>query len=104
MLSRTENFGTMQVFSTGFFRKLLWKGVETLQEALMPIVNTLLLAATVVIVPVAAHAQTVVPPTPVTTTLSPNNCGTPDTPKPCHFAKRQAPKAVHQTSATTLPK
>jgi hypothetical protein len=100
-----EIFVSRSKFPTKFPCKLLWTGVEILKEAWMPLFKSLLLAASVITLSVAAHAQTVAAPAPATITLSPNNCGTPDTPKPCHFAKRMhGPKAVHQTSATTPPK
>jgi hypothetical protein len=71
----------------------------------MPLFSSLLLAASVTALPASAQTQTMAAPAPATTTLSPNNCGTPDTPKPCHFVKRMhSPKAVHHTSATTPPK
>jgi hypothetical protein len=71
----------------------------------MPFISSLLLAASVVVLPASAQAQTVAAPAPATTTLSPNNCGTPDTPKPCHSTNRmRSSKAVHHTSATTPPK
>jgi hypothetical protein len=54
----------------------------------MPFFGSLLVAATVIALP--ASAQTVAAPSPPTITLSPNNCGTPDTPKPCHYAKKNA--------------
>ena len=65
----------------------------------MPRFYSLLLAASVVAFP--ASAQTVAATAPATMTLSPNNCGTPDTPKPCHSVKRTH---VHHTTATTTPK
>jgi hypothetical protein len=69
----------------------------------MPFFGSLLVAATVVALP--ASAQTVAAPSPPTITLSPNNCGTPDTPKPCHYPKRiHSSGALHQTSATIPPK
>jgi hypothetical protein len=71
----------------------------------MPFFSSLLLAASVIALPASAQVELVAAPAPATITLSPNNCGTPDTPKPCHFAKRmRSPKAVHQTSGTTPPK
>ena len=71
----------------------------------MPFISSLLVAASVMALLASAQAQTVAAPAPATMTLSPNNCGTPDTPKPCHFTRRMHPsKAVHHTSATTPPK
>ena len=69
----------------------------------MPFFGSLLVAATVIALP--ASAQTVAAPSPPTITLSPNNCGTPYTPKPCHYAKRMhSSRVVHQTSETISPK
>jgi hypothetical protein len=45
----------------------------------------------------AAQGQTSAP-APGTVALSPNNCGTPDTPKPCHTTKNM--KAVHKASTS----
>jgi hypothetical protein len=71
----------------------------------MPFVSSLLAAASVIALLASAQAQTVAAPDPATMTFSPNNCGTPDTPKPCHFTRRMhSSKAVHHTSATTAPK
>jgi hypothetical protein len=71
----------------------------------MPFVSSIFLAASVIALPASAQVQTVAAPAPATMTLSPNNCGTPDTPKPCHFTKRMhSANAVHRTSATTPPK
>jgi hypothetical protein len=81
------------------------RGVETLKEAYMPFISSLLVAASVIALLASAQAQTVAAPVPATMSLSPNNCGTPDTPKPCHFTRRMRPsKAVHHTNATTPPK
>jgi hypothetical protein len=62
----------------------------------MRFVIPLLLVAGFVAAP--AHGQTSggSTPPPGTTALSPNNCGTPDTPKPCPTAKNT--KAVHKAS------
>ena len=51
----------------------------------MPVLSSLFLAASFVVLP--ANAEPVAVPDPAPVTLSPNNCGTPDTPKPCHTAK-----------------
>jgi len=68
----------------------------------MPFISSLFLAASVLALPASAQVQTVAAPAPATITLSPNNCGTPDTPKPCISAKKVKPSGVGQkTSATT---
>jgi hypothetical protein len=51
----------------------------------MRFVIPLLLVAGFVAPP--AQGQTSGGPAPGTVALSPNNCGTPDTPKPCHTTK-----------------
>jgi hypothetical protein len=58
----------------------------------------------VIIIPLLLAVGFVAPPThgqpsdtPGTMALSPNNCGTPDTPKPCHT---KSMKAVHKASAS----
>ena len=71
----------------------------------MPFISSLFLAASVLALPASAQVQTVAAPAPATITLSPNNCGTPDTPKPCHFARKtHSSTAVHHTSTTPPPK
>jgi hypothetical protein len=69
---------------------------DNLGEALMRYVFALLLVAGLLAPP--AHGQTSGGPAPGTMALSPNNCGTPDTPKPCHTTKNM--KAVHKASAS----
>ena len=61
----------------------------------MRFVIPLLLVAGFVAAP--AQGQTSDGPTPGTMALSPNNCGTPDTPKPCHT---KSMKGDHKASAS----
>jgi hypothetical protein len=61
----------------------------------MPFLSSMLLAAGVISLP--ANVQPVATAAPATVILSPNNCGTPDTVKPCHFAKTV--KHTHKASA-----
>jgi len=71
----------------------------------MPFISSLFLAASVLAPPASAQVQTVAAPAPATITLSPNNCGTPDAPKPCHFVRKtHSSMAVHHTSTTTPSK
>ena len=63
----------------------------------MRFVIPLLLVAGLVSAP--GYGQTTGGPTPGTMALSPNNCGTPDTPKPCHTTKGM--KSVHKASASS---
>jgi hypothetical protein len=98
-------FAPRQGNPIGFALKLLWMGAETLNEASMPFFSSLLIAASVIVLPASSQVKTVAAPAPATITLSPNNCGTPDTPKPCYSAKRKHPStALHETSTTTPPK
>ena len=64
-------------------------------EAGMPVLSSMLLAASVISLP--ANVQPVAAAAPATVTLSPNNCGTPEAMKPCHFAKTV--KHTHKASA-----
>ena len=65
----------------------------------MPFVSSMLLAASVISLP--ANVQPVAAAAPATVILSPNNCGTPEAVKPCHFAKtvKHTQKASAKSSA-----
>jgi hypothetical protein len=65
----------------------------------MPFFSSILLAASFLALP--ADTQPIPAAVPVPATLSPNNCGTPDTPKPCISAKKVKPSEVGQKISPT---
>jgi hypothetical protein len=63
----------------------------------MPFFGSILLAAGLLALPADAQPDPAIAPAPPT--LSPNNCGTPDTPKPCPAATgMNSLQAMHKTS------
>jgi hypothetical protein len=66
----------------------------------MPLLSSMLLAASVI--SLTANAQSVAAAAPATVTLSPNNCGTPEAVKPCHFGKPVKHTHKASTKSSTI--